>query len=223
MGEELALADRRVVADYWWRRAEGELTSWVGFRHVLDDLKAEGSPPAVLALAERAVADEYRHSAWCKEWAVSFGHADGIVRPRAERPLQFPGATDVDNRVLRIAFCCFTETVGCFTLRAAREKLRESGLREQNRQHVADELRHSRVGWGHLSVLDERRREVVSRWLPSLRSALRTVCCDGTEEEREDLVAYGYFTPSLLRRAHDAAVAEVIEPGLRHLGIGGVS
>ena len=45
---------RGLLADYWWRRAEGEITSWVGFGHVLSDLRVEGSPPAVIALAERA-------------------------------------------------------------------------------------------------------------------------------------------------------------------------
>ena len=44
-------------------RMRRELTSYVGFRHVLADLRAEGSPPAVLELAERAVHDEQQHAA----------------------------------------------------------------------------------------------------------------------------------------------------------------
>jgi hypothetical protein len=31
-------------------------------------------------------------------------------------------------------------------------------------------------------------------------------------------VPFGYFTPRLLRAAHDEAMAEVVLPGLSHLG-----
>ena len=36
---------------------------------------------------------------------------------------------------------------------------------------------------------------------------------------REDLVPFGYFTPRLLCAAYDQAMAEVILPGLEHLGL----
>jgi hypothetical protein len=218
--EELLDADgRAVLADYWWRRAEGELTSWVAFQHVLADLAAERAPAALLALAERAVGDELRHSQWCTEWALRFGHAPGQVRVRSERTLTFPGASPDENRVLRIAFCCFTETVGAFTLRLARPRLRAPALRKLNQRHAADELQHARVGWGYLSTLDERRRDVIRRRLPALMQTLQVVSSEGPEEARDDLVAHGYFTPRLLREAWEGATTEVIAPGLRHLGI----
>jgi hypothetical protein len=52
---ELGAAERELVANYWWQRALGELTSWHGFQHVLADLKVEHAAPAVLELAERAL------------------------------------------------------------------------------------------------------------------------------------------------------------------------
>jgi hypothetical protein len=51
----LGQEQRQRVADYWWQRAHGELTSWYGFQQVLADLRAERAAPAVLELAERAV------------------------------------------------------------------------------------------------------------------------------------------------------------------------
>jgi hypothetical protein len=48
---------------------------------------------------------------------------------------------------------------------------------------------------------------------------LPTICCQGPEEDFEELVPFGYFTGRLLRAAHDEAVAEVIVPGLAHLGL----
>jgi hypothetical protein len=219
MVEDLDSEECATLADYWWRRAEGELTSFVAFGHVLEDLRAEGSPPAVLELAERSVQDEYQHSVFCREWAVRFGHAEGEVRPRSERRLVFPGAGERESRLLRITLCCFTETVGCHLLQRVRPTITEPALRQLNQRHLADELRHSRVGWGHLSTLDGEGRALVARRLPDLLRVLPAACCEGPEEERPELVPYGYFTPSLLAAAHDDAVREVIEPGLSHLGI----
>jgi hypothetical protein len=212
---------RALLAAYWWQRAEGEMTSWVGFQHVLSDLRAEGSPAPVIALAERAVLDEHRHALWCRDWARRFGHsADDEVRPRSERPVIFPGATESDNRLLRITLCCFTETVGCFVLRHARPVVTHPELRSLNRRHLADELQHSRVGWGHLASLGARRRDVLRAWIPELLRLLPAACCERGGQEREELVPFGYFTPRLLRAAHAEAVAEVIVPGLQEVGLG---
>lgn len=215
---------RATLGAYWWRRAEGEITSWVGFQHVLADLRVEGSPSAVVALAERAVEDEHRHAMWCRDWALRFGHETTTeLRPRSERPLTFPGASPEKNRLLRIALCCFTETVGCFILRQVRPVVTEPELRRLNRRHFADELQHSRVGWGHLSTLSERQRELLRESVPELLGLLPGPCCEGPEEERKDLLPFGYFTPSLLRSAYDEAVSEVIVPGLEHLGLRGAA
>lgn len=219
VGNELTAEERAQVAAYWWRRAEGEITSWVGFGHVLEDLRAEGSPSSVIALAERSVSDEYRHAMFCREWAERFGHPGGELRPRSETPVTFRGVTEAENRVLRVALCCLTETVGCFTLRHVRPFLRNRELRKLNQRHMADELVHSRVGWAHLSTLEPRQLDFLRSFMPRLLEFLPAACCDGPEEDREELVPFGYFTPRLLRAAHDEAVREVIVPGLAHLGI----
>ena len=128
---------RASVAGYWWQRAEGEMTSWVGFQHVLDDLRTEGSPAPVIALAERSVADEWQHAMWCRDWARRFGHQrTEDPRPRSESPVTFRGATNDENRLLRIALCCMTETVGCFILRHARPFVTDPDLKAQYRRHL---------------------------------------------------------------------------------------
>lgn len=219
--EELDSDARALLAAYWWRRAAGEMTSSIGWRHVLLDLHAEGSPAPVIALAERAVADEHRHALWCRDWAVSFGHTGGEVAPRAQSPVALGGATEKQNRLLRIALACFTETVGCFTLQHVRRVVSNPALRKFNRRHLSDELQHSRAGWAHLSVLGREDREFVRDSVPMLLSWTGRACCAGDEQDREDLVPFGYFTPRLLRAACDEALEAVILPGLDHLGIGG--
>ena len=196
------------------------MTSWVGFGHVLEDLRAEGADAALLKLAERSVADEYQHALWCRDWARRFGHPGcDDPKPRSEERISFRGAMPDENRVLRIALCCFTESVGCFILRQVRPVISESELRKLNRRHMADELRHSRVGWGYLGALDAARRDLLRLWLPALFEILPLACCEGPEEPYEELVPFGYFTPRLLRAAHDEAMREVIMPGLEHLGL----
>lgn len=196
------------------------MTSWVGFRHVLADLRAEAASPSVVSLAERAVADEHRHALWCRDFAVHFGYAaPAEVSPRSEAPLVFRGASEAQNRLLRILLCCFTETVGCFILRHVRPSMREPRFLQNNQRHFADELQHSRVGWGHLATLDDARRDFVRAWSPRLLGLLPSACCEGPELDRPELVPFGYFTPTVLRAAHDEALREVILPGLVHLGL----
>jgi hypothetical protein len=211
---------RRTVASYWFKRAEGEMTSFVGFQHVLADLRAEGSPAPIRELAERAVEDEHRHALWCRDWALRFGHPDNVATaPRSLEPVRFPGASDEQNRTLRILFCCFTETVGCVILRHVRPVLTDPELRQLNQRHLADEVQHSRVGWAHLATLSPSAQTTVTTFMPPVLRALSKTCCDGSELEREELVPYGYFTPRLLREAHDEAVRDIILPGLSHLGL----
>lgn len=211
---------RRLLADYWFRRSEGELTSFVGFQHVLTDLRAGGAPAPLCELAERAVEDERQHAGWCREWAIHFGHSAEVeTRARSLEPVRFRGASEEQNRTLRILLCCFTETVGCCILRHVRPVVTDPDLRRLNQRHLADEVQHSRVGWAYLATLAPAARDTVRAWTPHLLAVLPAACCEGPELDREDLVPYGYFTPRLLRAAHDEAVREVIVPGLAHLGL----
>ncbi|HEX2674040.1 MAG TPA: ferritin-like domain-containing protein [Polyangiaceae bacterium] len=220
---ELGPVERGLVADYWWQRALGELTSWHGFQHVLADLRAEHAAPAVIELAERAVQDEHRHAEWCREWAVRFGHAGGDLVPRGERPIAFRGASEAQNRLLRIALCCLNETVGCVVLRHVRPVIEWPELRELNRRHMADELQHSRVGWAHLATLNAEQRSFLRPWVPALLRLAKQSWCEGAEGEHEALVPYGYFSLRLLRAAHAEAVESLIVPGFSHLGLGEVA
>jgi hypothetical protein len=210
---------RELLATYWWQRTEGELTSWVGFQHVLADLRAEGSPESVIALAERAVEDEYQHTQRCRHWAMHFGHPGGEIALRGDKPIAFRGATELQNRLLRITLCGLSETIGCLVLRHARPLIEDPDLREFNRHNMADELQHSRVGWGHLATITPAQRDFLTPWVPALLRILQGTWCESGELEREDLIPFGYFSARLLRAAYKEAVESVIWPGMEHLGI----
>ena len=210
---------RALLAGYWWQRAEGELTSWLGFQHVLDDLRVEGSPASVVQLAERAVRDEFQHTERCRQWAVRFGHPGGEVQARGHKPIAFRGASEPQNRLLRITLCGLTETIGCLVLQHARPLISDPDLREFNRDNLADELQHSRVGWGHLATISAAQRAFLAPWVPALLRILHTAWCESGELEREDLIPFGYFSNRLLKAAYKEAVGSIIWPGIAHLGI----
>ena len=84
-----------------------------------------------------------------REWAARFGHAAESERGPQPRAARISGASDPENRLLRILTCCFTETVGCFILRHVRKVVTDPELRSQNLRHLADEVQHSRVGRAH--------------------------------------------------------------------------
>lgn len=214
----LSPPERALLARYWWRRAEGEMGAWYAFGYVHEDLMALGAPGPLLELARHAIAEERRHALWARDWAVRFGHPDrGEPQPRSVRPLTFSGATPRENRQLRIAFACLTETCGCAVLQDIRPRVLDPELRRLNQRHLADEVKHARVGWGHLATLKTEDRRLIRDWMPELLRVLPQAVCEGPEDHSDELVPYGYFTPAVLRAAHERALSEVIVPGLNHL------
>lgn len=209
---------RAVLARYWWRRAEGEMGAWYAFGYLYEDLQALDAPGPLLELARHGIEEEHRHALWARDCAVRFGHAArGEPKPRSTRPLTFSGATARENRLLRVAFACLTETCGCVVLQDVRPRVFDRALRRLNQRHLADEVKHARVGWGYLATVRGEEQRVVREWMPELLRVLPQAVCDGPEQDFEELVPYGYFTPAVLASAHERALREVIVPGLVHL------
>lgn len=218
---ELPAVERSIVIDYWRSRGVGEMGAEIAFKQVRQDLENLGAPAPLLRSAERAIFDERKHGHWGCEFALYYGGTDESD-PIAQRTrvLTIPGATARENRLLRVAFCAFTETVGCHVLQDVRGRILDPKLRKNNQQHLKDELQHARVGWGLLGLLGEEDRAVVRRNLPILLALARKSCCEGPErDELDHLVPFGYFTPQVLKAAYERARREVIEPGLAHFHI----
>lgn len=218
---ELPSDDRALLARYWRSRGDGEMGAELAFRQVRQDMAALGAAAGLLELADRATLDERKHGYWGRDFSLRFGGTDESP-PLASRTrtLTFPGATERDNRVLRLAFCAFTETVGCHVLQDIRPRITQPELRRNNQQHLADEVQHARVCWAFLSTLGAADRALVHRYRPTLLRMVQICCCEGPERDDLDrLVPFGYFTPTVLGCAYERALAEVIDPGLSHLSI----
>jgi hypothetical protein len=189
---------------------------------MLDDLRQLQAPAVLQALAERAVGEEHRHVDWCLRFARVLGEGEDV---RAElggtRPLTFDGASDADNRVLRTVFGgCFSETVAVHVLRASQEVLGEGATSRLNRQHLAEEVDHARLGWGLLGWqgLGARALGLIAEYAPAMATLTRQLWLGPERPADHELEALGYLSQPLVERALEQAFDEVIWPGLEHHG-----
>src|SRR5689334_15419611 len=114
--DALAPAMRALLADVWARRAGSELAAGAVFAIVERELAELGAGPDVLALAQRAVADEPRHSELCRRLAEAYAGAPVAPAPDpgdVEVP-HHVGADPVLTRHLHVVtMCCINETIAC--------------------------------------------------------------------------------------------------------------
>jgi hypothetical protein len=214
----LSPEQRDALRQFWIGRASGELTTALSFEFMLADLQQLSAPSALTELAERAIADEHRHVDWCLRFAELWGEG----RPaRAElggtRPLSFEGASEQDMRLLRTVFgCCFSETVAVHVLLASQAEIKLESVARLNRQHVAEEVGHSRLGWALLAWpgLSARDRGLVAEFVPVMTRLTRALWCGPERAADAALHELGYLSLPLVQKACAAAFETVILPGL---------
>jgi hypothetical protein len=207
---------------FWLGRASGELTTALSFEFMLADLRELGAPSALTELAEAAIAEEHRHVDWCLRFARLLSEEPCQAELGGTRPLTFDGASDRDNRLLRTVFGgCFSETVAVQVLLASQEGLTLDSARRLNRQHVAEEVRHARLGWGFVAwpELGPRDRSMLSAFVPAMAALTRSLWTGPRRAGDAHLESLGYLSLPLIERAMARAFAEVILPGLEHNGI----
>jgi hypothetical protein len=209
---------RSELRKFWIGRASGELTTALSFEYMLEDLKILGAPQTLVELATSAIADEHRHVDWCLRYADLLGDGDRAeAKFGGTRPLVFDGASEQDNRLLRTVFgCCFSETVAVHVLQTSHLEITLDSVRLLNQQHLAEEVRHSRLGWGLLawSEIGPRDREMLAAFVPEMTRITREAWHATRREADPGLHELGYLSTPLVAKACDQAFAEVIYPGL---------
>ncbi len=211
---------RSELLDFWRRRAEGEWTTAAALQHVHDDLVEWGAPEALRALAKRCIDDECRHTRWCTERARSLGASDFNPRVLGERPFALQGASARENRLLRPLFAgCISETIAIHVLRESHAALAPGSVRQMNRQHMAEEVDHARLGWTFLAWLAEHgqlghaERALLRRALPAMLSLAAESWRSGGRDVSPALQARGFIHSTQIERALKAALDEVILRG----------
>lgn len=221
--DQLDPSQREELRAFWIGRASGELTTALSFEFMLEDLRTLAAPDVLLELARAAIADEHRHVDWCLRFAALLGDGQPAnAELGGTRPAEFEGASQADNRVLRTVFGgCFSETAAVQVLLASQSELELESVSRLNRQHVAEEVQHARLGWGFLAWpgLRARDRAMLADFAPALAARVRALWLGPDRPADATLQALGYLSAPLVEKALDRAFDEVIWPGLERNGV----
>ena len=220
LGAELAADERAAIAELWLQRARSESSVRCVFEQLADELAATGAHAEVVALARSAIGDEARHAAACVELATAYGAEGATLAAVAVRLPDYEPDARLRATLHAVNLCCIGETIATAFVESCLGACEGPVLREVHRHHLADEIRHARVGWAHLATISEHDRAVVARWLPELLGAQLTAWRQRIGELPEHGVAGHAYPPraAVLATLHEAVFSLVL-PGFDHVGI----
>ena len=223
--DEIAGLDPEVrskLARIWLSQASTEARVASSFATIHRGLVTLGADAGLVRLAARAIDDEHRHASLAEDLAGRY--AGRVVGPHPALPPQRPAhptasSPTVRNALWVIGQCALNETFASAYLgagyRGAKHPLARAALREL----LEDEIDHARVGWAYLSTTPPALRRELDDWL------LPLTVCNLREWRRlelpEDdaLAAHGIPPAAVAREAIDAALADVVVPGFRTMGL----
>lgn len=215
--------DRRKVGALWAFRAGGEREAHDRFGRLANELARAAAIPSVVEMARAASADEARHEGLCRDLAAAHGVTYRDT-PRVSTPVGDPSFT-LGERVLAevVSLCCIGETLATTVLATTLEAATAHDVREVVHAILADEVRHSRLGWAHLAAESERGRAAfLGDFLPSMLAAgvPPDLFARGAAEPGEEaLRAYGVLSKTELVEIFRATMSDVILPGFERLGV----
>lgn len=218
-------AGRRAVGGVWAFRAQLEESAIERFSRLGRQLQDVGAHGEVLTLAQRAVDDERRHTTLCIETAGLFGVAPVGAAPRSAGEIA-PVKLAAVERVLYevVAFCCLTETINAALMTESYRLAASGPVREAVRLILQDEVWHARLGWAHLSTMQNHDRgQMLGELLPRmLRGTVHEeLFLPVTPDEggSEALIRHGELPREARLRVFEGALRDVIFPGLDGLGV----
>ena len=205
------------LAHFWTAIGLMEHASVASFARFSLELIAHGAPPALLAAAHAAAADEVRHAEAALALASAF--AGRPIGPGALPQAALGGTRDlVELAVATAREACIGETLSVVL---AAEQLRtatDPAVRQVLARIIEDETRHAELGWDTvrwiLAICPEAREPVAEIFahaedhLPSIAPFARG---------GEQTVAHGLPSVRRLQAALEAGLVRVVEPAAREL------
>lgn len=227
MAIELSDAERAAVGAMWAFRARGEHETAAHYAHLGSRLRASGIATAMVERVVAAGADEVRHRDLCAEMAARFRHPrlefEAAALPRIA-PHELVGRSRLAYEM--VALFCVTESINATLLLRSWQQAKDAATRTALHALLADEVEHSRIGWGYLACEPNWHSEIAARLPLMLAAATRE---HGTDEpflaaaraasESTALVAYGLLAHCALRSVFLEAMHDVVLPGLDLCGV----
>lgn len=215
---------REAVAAHWRHRAVSEARVALAFEALRPRLAAQRAAPAVLALVDKAIEDERRHSALCTQLEARYRGADARPPEVPSAPLPDFGTGDeaLEVALLVLATSCVNESIASEWIRSCFRVATAPTALFANREHLQDEIDHARLGWAHFAS-SAVSAELKARVRPWVR---RVLDANVREWRRRDahlpeggLHAHGHLSASEHDAVIDAALRDVVEPGLVLVGL----
>jgi hypothetical protein len=217
----LSADERATLAAIWRSRSTREEAVGNVFGQLVVEMTAADVPAALIDLARAAEADEARHAGVCHALVVAYGGEPVTKAPRRVRLRDHGEPTPRMRAILHATHvCCISETIATAFVEACHGACESPALRELHGQHMADEVRHARVGWALLATIAADERVALAPELPRLLELQL-----GAWTERIGLLpeagvpGHGYPPRAELVAAVHGAIRELVLPGFDHLGV----
>jgi hypothetical protein len=215
---ELTDEERAQLGAMWAFRARGEHEIAAQYADLGRRLGAGGAAPALVDRVIAAGADEARHHDLCAEMATRLHHAGPTASTRA-LPRIAPHPLEGGARLAyeMVALFCVTESINATLLLRSSQRAQDDAARKTLRALLADEVAHSRIGWGYLSMQPDWRDEIASG-LPLMLAAAthdeHFLETPAPGSESAALAAHGLLPLDGLRAVFLEAMHDVVLPGL---------
>lgn len=222
--ELLSGAVRQSISKHWLHRAAAELGVAVAFEALLPRLRDVGAAEVVIALAEKAIDDERRHGELCVRLAERYlGTSVSTPAPRDGALPDFgTGDEPTEVALTTLGTCCINESIASEWIRSCWQAASAPIAIAANRHHLQDEIDHARLGWAHLgsSAISPALRRTLRAWAPRVL-AVNVAQWKKPDEHLppEGVPAHGHLSAIDNDEVIDAAVRDVVLPGLVHVGL----
>ena len=216
---------RQAIAGHWLHRASAELGVAVAFEAFRPRLRDVGAAAVVLALADKAIDDERRHGELCARLAARYLGETAVIVPEARAgalPDFGTGDEPTEVALLALGMCCINESVASEWIRSCWQVATSPAAVAANKVHLQDEIDHARLGWAHLAsdAVGPALKRTLATWAPRL---VRVNVAEWKKRDAylppEGIPAHGHLSAVEQEEVVDAAVRDVVLPGLVHVGV----
>jgi hypothetical protein len=224
--ETLALLsdeDRAALSEVWLGRAATERRVADSFAVIRDALGELGSDSSLVALADRAVDDEWRHAEICRFVASRF--VDRELDPPPALELLVPKHHGADRQLTLelwvVGQCCMNETIASAFLEAAVTTSNAPMARGALRELLSDEIDHARLGWAFLATLPRERLDAIGPWLFGMLRENLKLWRDAPRgyPMTDALAAQGAPREAVVEDSLLTSVRELVIPGLERFAL----
>jgi hypothetical protein len=221
--DALSDAQRSELAEVWLGRCASERRVADAFEVVKSALVELRAGEELVALATRAVDDEYRHEELSLRVASRFAGRELEVPPRLALVVpEHPGASDELVCTLHVlGHCAMNETFASVFLETSLELAKAPLARAAVQELLSDEIDHARLGWAHLATLGEAERKAVVPWLLPMARANLGMWRDTRRAYSDDASIHRHGAPpaGAVEAALVGAVTDLVIPGLERFAL----